>query len=75
VSGATLTAPIDLGAGGHPEPPADPVGGGRLTLERRLDRAWEGLRADGAAECPVCQGRMARSGGGGACGDCGTTLS
>jgi hypothetical protein len=33
-------------------------GGGRLTLEQRLDSVWEGLRADGAAECPVCGGRM-----------------
>jgi hypothetical protein len=33
-------------------------GGGRLTLEQKLDSVWEGLRADGAAECPVCGGRM-----------------
>jgi hypothetical protein len=33
-------------------------GGGRLTLEQRLDSVWEGLRADGAAECPVCGGQM-----------------
>jgi hypothetical protein len=75
VSAATLAAPVDLGAGGHPEPPADPVGGGRLTLERRLDRAWEGLRAGGAAECPVCRGRMASFSGGGACRDCGSELT
>jgi len=33
-------------------------GGGRLTLEQKLDSVWEGLRADGAAECPVCGGHM-----------------
>lgn len=33
-------------------------GGGRLTLEQKLASVWEGLRADGAAECPVCGGRM-----------------
>ena len=47
--------------------------GSRLTLEQRLDSVWEGLRAVGAAECPVCCGRMeglepAR------CGDCGSEL-
>ena len=38
--------------------PARSDGGGRLTLEQRLDSVWEGLRAVGAAECPVCGGRM-----------------
>jgi hypothetical protein len=36
----------------------DSSGGGGLTLEERLDCVWEGLRADGAAECPVCGGPM-----------------
>jgi hypothetical protein len=49
--------------------------GGRLTLEQRLDRVWEGLHAAGAAECPLCGGQMERSAGAGRCGDCGTTLS
>ena len=75
MSAATLTAPIHLGAEGHPELSADPVGGRRLTLERRLDRAWEGLRADGDSECPVCRGRMARQGHVATCGDCGSQLS
>jgi hypothetical protein len=52
--------------------PARPDGS-RLTLERRLASVWEGLQAVGAAECPVCHGRMegvelAR------CGDCGSQL-
>ena len=36
----------------------DSSGGGGLTLEARLDCVWEGLRADGAAECPLCGGQM-----------------
>ncbi len=54
---------------GHPARPD----GGRLTLEQRLDSVWEGLRAGGAAECPVCHGRMAGPGPG-RCGDCGSAL-
>ena len=49
--------------------------GGRLTLEQRLDRVWEGLLAAGAAECPMCGAEMERTGDAGRCGDCGTTLS
>jgi hypothetical protein len=50
--------------------------GGRLTLERRLDSVWEGLRAAGVADCPVCGSRMDATGdGAGRCGGCGTTLS
>ena len=50
-------------------------GGGRLTLEQLLGSVWEGLQADGAAECPLCHGRMARTGAGAKCGDCGSTLA
>jgi hypothetical protein len=53
--------------------PARPVGGGRLTLEQRLDSVWEGLRTVGAAVCPVCDGRMEGSGPA-RCGDCGSEL-
>ena len=49
-------------------------GGGRLTLEQLLDGVWEGLRADGAAECPVCHGQMSIRPAGGACRDCGSAL-
>ena len=42
--------------------PPDSSGGGGLTLEARLDCVWEGLRADGAAECPVCHGCMDAAG-------------
>ena len=50
--------------------------GGRLTLEQRLDGVWEGLHAAGAAECPVCGGRMEDAvDGAGHCGGCGSSLS
>jgi hypothetical protein len=50
--------------------------GGRLTLEQRLDGVWEGLRAAGVADCPVCGHRMGAVGDGtGCCGGCGATLS
>ena len=50
-------------------------GGGGLTLEQVLESVWEGLHADGAAECPLCHARMIRTVAGGSCGDCGSTLS
>jgi hypothetical protein len=49
--------------------------GGRLTLEQKLDRAWEGLLAVGAAECPLCGAAMGRAGHAGRCAGCGTTLT
>jgi hypothetical protein len=50
--------------------------GGRLTLEQRLDRVWEGLTAAGAAECPMCGAAMHRAtAGAGSCTGCGTTLA
>ena len=50
-------------------------GGGRLTLGQQLDRAWEGLHATGATECPMCGAAMERAGHAGRCGGCGTTLA
>ena len=57
--------------------PRESSDGGRLTLEQRLDGVWEGLRADGVAECPVCRAQMHAAAGGaaGRCGGCGSTLS
>ena len=49
--------------------------GGRLTLEQRLDRVWEGLTAAGAAECPLCGEGMERAGDVGRCGGCGTEIA
>ena len=64
------------GGGGSRCRPAEcpaSLDGGRLTLERQLDSVWEGLRAAGAAECPVCRGRM-EGAGPARCGDCGSEL-
>ena len=60
---------------GDPESPTGRPIGGRPTLEGRLSRVWEGLYADGAAECPVCRGRMTSGSGGGRCVDCGSSLT
>ena len=49
-------------------------GGGRLTLEQLLDGVWEGLQADGAAECPLCSHRVTREGTVARCDGCGSTL-
>jgi hypothetical protein len=50
--------------------------GSRLTLGQSLDRVWEGLAAVGAADCPLCgTSKMARTGAGGSCGGCGTTIA
>jgi hypothetical protein len=54
--------------------PLERSNGGRLTLEQRLDSVWEGLRAGGAAECPVCHGHM-ESRSSVRCADCGSQLS
>ena len=53
----------------------DRSGGRGLTLEQRLDGVWEGLRADGAAECPVCHGTLRHGERLARCGDCGSTLA
>jgi len=73
--GLFIDPPRKLGSAGVRRP-FDSSGGGRLTLEQRLDGVWEGLLADGAAECPLCHGRMAAVGAksGASCGDCGTSL-
>ncbi len=60
---------------GEPETPVRSPNGGRPTLEDRISRVWEGLHADGAAECPVCHGRMHSRQGGGRCVDCGSKLA
>ena len=48
--------------------------GGRLTLGRKLDSVWEGLHADGAAECPVCDSRIVAGAGSARCNGCGSRL-
>ena len=51
-----------------------PRGGGRMTLEARLQGAWRLLRAEGAAACPACGGEMTLRAGLGECGDCGARM-
>ena len=65
----------DALAGGTEAPPAFKADGGRLTLERRLERVWEGLLAVGVAECPVCRSTIERQGAVASCSGCGSTLS
>ncbi len=67
--------PEKLGPPGAPRP-VETSGGGRLTLGRKLDRVWEGLRAGGVVECPLCLGHMVlpAAGGNAQCADCGSSL-
>jgi hypothetical protein len=51
-----------------------PQGGGRVTLEERLQRTWRLLHAEGAAQCPVCGGQMRLSAEAGECGGCGARI-
>ncbi len=45
---------------------------GAPTLDERISMTWSGLVAGGAAECPVCAGRMQAAQ---ACTSCGSELS
>ena len=67
--------PRKLGSAGVRRP-SDSSDGGRLTLEQRLDGVWEGLRAGGAAECPLCRGPMTQAARevAATCADCGSSL-
>jgi DnaJ-class molecular chaperone len=42
-----------------------------VTLEDVVLGAWEALRHDGRADCPVCSGELERGG----CSTCGSSLS
>jgi hypothetical protein len=66
--------PSDVEPRAERSSPARP-GGGRITLEERLQSAWRGLHAGGTAECPLCGGRMTLGAGVGECGGCGGRLS
>jgi hypothetical protein len=58
---------------------AERLGGGRVTLEERLNAALHEARANGTTECPVCHARMTGAGegagSGAACSGCGSKLS
>jgi hypothetical protein len=60
----TLTAPL----------PLETAGLGGLTLEERLEGAWQELQAHGSAACPVCGEGMAATGEAARCTGCGSEL-
>ncbi len=85
MSGATIAErpprlfvdpPRKLGSAGVRRP-SDSSGGGRLTLEQRLDSVWEGLHLAGVAECPVCGGELSCAAAGmtARCARCGSQVS
>ena len=45
-------------SGTGPAAGAEQLGGGRVTLEERLNAALHEVRTNGSTECPVCQARM-----------------
>jgi hypothetical protein len=74
VTPALLDRPASLFA----ERATGPLGGGRVTLEERLNSVLHAVRTNGSAECPVCHARMTRArvgGGAGECGGCGSSLT
>jgi tRNA(Ile2) C34 agmatinyltransferase TiaS len=79
VTPAVLDRPASLfaerAAGGAPAAAVEGLGGGRVTLEERLEATLRALLEAGEAECPVCRARMTRAGDGGECAGCGSHLS
>ena len=57
-------------AAGH----AGPAGGGRMTLEERLNAVLHEARTNGSAECPVCHSGMTYTRAGAQCGGCGARV-
>jgi ribosomal protein L37AE/L43A len=56
---------------------AGAVGGGRMTLEERLNSVLHEARTNGSTDCPICHAHMTREAAtpSAACGDCGSHLS
>ncbi len=56
---------------------AGAVGGGRMTLEERLNFVLHEARTNDSTDCPICHARMKREAAtaSAACGDCGSRLS
>jgi hypothetical protein len=52
-----------------------PAGGRGVTLEALLESTLRSASAAGAANCPVCDGRMHAEDGAARCSGCGSTLS
>jgi hypothetical protein len=85
VTPALLERPASLfsegtAGGSSPVAAAERLGGGRMTLEERLNAVLHEARTNGSTECPVCQARMTRTRGGAApdridCGGCGCQLT
>ena len=53
------------------------LGGGRMTLEERLNFVLHEARTNGSTDCPICHARMTREAAtaSAACGGCGSRLS
>ena len=68
---AVLDRPAPLFA----ERAADALGGGRVTLEARLNAVLHEVRTNGSSECPVCHARVAPTPSGAECHGCGSQLS
>jgi hypothetical protein len=81
VTPALLDSPASLFAdhatGGAPDAAAERLGGGRVTLEERLNAALHAARTNDSTECPVCRAHMTGEAGAAAatCGGCGSRLT
>ena len=67
MTGAVLDRPISL--------TKQPLLGGRVTLEERLNAILHEARTNGSTECPLCHARMAATAAAAACDSCGSRLS
>ena len=77
---ASLFAERGPAAAPNAERPTGPAGGGRATLEERLNSVLREVRTTGSTECPVCRARMTPTSAGAApdaaeCGGCGSRLT
>jgi hypothetical protein len=71
VTPALLDRPASLLAdAATPAGHAGPAGGGRLTLEERLNAILHEARTTGSTECPVCHSGMTYTRAGAQCGGC-----
>jgi hypothetical protein len=72
MTSAVLESPLSLFAESHR---VGTPGDRGATLEERLERALGAVRAEGVAECPVCQATMRLDDGAGRCTGCGSALA
>jgi hypothetical protein len=77
-AGGERSVGAERAAGG--ERATRPAGGGRVTLEDRLNSVLREARTNGSAECPACHARMtptsaAAALSGAECGSCGSRLT